>query len=305
MIMTGIGFGRWIAAVLTMTGLFSSTDFACAGVRMVPNVRYAQTPGVDAKAQSLDIYLPDPAPATPMPVVLWVHGGGWSIGDKSNQMQHKPGLFTRAGYCFVSINYRLSPFPANNNPDRIMYPVHEQDVASAVAWVHEHIGTYGGDPERIALMGHSAGAHLVAIVSTDESYLAAHGLTLSVIKGTASVDTEGYDIVSTMADGPVKNLYRNAFGDDPVTWAAASPINHLALDKGLPTFLLVARGDAFRRGMCNDFATALRNAGTEAAVVDAGTYSHRDVNVKIGAPGETVITPPLMDFLQQCFEKKR
>ena len=93
-------------------------------------------------------------------------------------MRYKPTLFTQAGYCFVSINYRLSPRPASNDPARIKFPVHEQDVASAIAWVHDHIKDYGGDPTRIALAGHSAGAQLAALVSTDPKYLQAHGLGL-------------------------------------------------------------------------------------------------------------------------------
>lgn len=267
----------------------------------IMDIRYASTPGVEAHLQSLDIYLPDPVPAHPMPVVIWVHGGGWAIGDKANQMQYKPALFTGVGYCFVSINYRLSPDPPTWAPDWITHPAHVQDVASAIAWVHQHIGGYGGDPSRIAVMGHSAGAHLVSLVSTDESYLGAHGLTLSAIKGTASIDCDGYDIPGHFADEPGDPIYRNAFGDDPLVWADASPVNHVAAGKGIPPHLFALRGSENRRMRTIAFADSLEAAGIATTRVVTATYSHYEVNRNIGRPGETAITPPLMRFLAEVF----
>jgi acetyl esterase/lipase len=282
-------------------GCSVNADMALTAHRNIP---YATIPGVSPNLTSLDIYVSDPVPDKPAPVLVWVHGGGWAIGDKANQMQYKPALFTSAGYCFVSINYRLSPRPASAKPDRIMHPVHEQDVAAALAWVHGHIAEYGGDPERIALMGHSAGAHLVSLASTDESFLKAHNLPLSTIKGTVSLDTEGYDIVGHMTR-EVTGIYENAFGSDPAVWKQASPATHVAPGKGMPPFLLVTRGAAVRRQLCADFASALQKAGTRAEVVNAAGYSHAEVNSRIGAPGETVVTQPLMQFLAGCFETKK
>ncbi len=110
--------------------------------------------------RTLDVYsLPSSAAA--VPVVIWVHGGGWFTGDKANNMARKVELFNGEGYLLVSLNYRLSPEPkASPAPDRVRFPTHPEDVARAVAWVHENAAAYGGDPERIALLGHSAGAHL-------------------------------------------------------------------------------------------------------------------------------------------------
>jgi acetyl esterase/lipase len=276
------------------------TQHADAGFTAHRNIAYTAISDVDPNLLSLDIYTPDPAPVKPVPLLIWVHGGGWAIGDKSNGMQFKPALFTAAGYGLVSINYRLSPRPANGKPDRVMYPIHEQDVASAIAWVHAHAAEYGGDPERMALMGHSAGAHLVAIVSTDESFLKAHDLSLGVIKGTLSLDTEGYDIPTHMVRD-LSGIYDNAFGNDPAVWKKASPISHVAVGKGIPPFLLVTRGVPARRKQCEDFAAALKGAGIKTSVVNASGYSHEEVNRKIGVPGEAVVTPTLMQFLAGCF----
>lgn len=103
---------------------------------------------------------------------MYVHGGGWSIGDKSAQLENKIALFKSLNYVFVSTNYRLSPFPNRlGNDDRIKYPLHNQDVVSAIAWLVENISDYGGNPDKVALIGHSAGAHLVSLIGTDESFL--------------------------------------------------------------------------------------------------------------------------------------
>ncbi|MDX9975652.1 MAG: alpha/beta hydrolase, partial [FCB group bacterium] len=159
---------KWlgVGAIVISTGCPQAGSGDFTTYRDIP---YADVSGVAANLLSLDIYTLSPKPEAPAPVLIWVHGGGWSIGDKSYHMEYKPALFTGEGYCLVSINYRLSPRPFSDDPGRIKYPVHEQDVASAIAWVQEHIAQYGGDPSRIALLGHSAGAHLVSIVSTDES----------------------------------------------------------------------------------------------------------------------------------------
>ncbi|HRZ84328.1 MAG TPA: alpha/beta hydrolase [Candidatus Hydrogenedentes bacterium] len=268
--------------------------------RVLGDIPYAEIPGTDPNLLRLDLYLPDPAPKGSVPLVVWVHGGGWSIGDKSNAMDCKASLLTGAGYALASVNYRLSPRIPSDDPGRIMHPVHAQDVATAVFWLREHAPEYGFDPGRIALMGHSAGAHLVSIVATDASLLGAHGLTPENLAGIVSLDTEGYDVAAHMSNGPASGIYQNAFGEDPALWAAASPITHVAAGRGIPPFLIVTRGSAFRKGLSRKFADSLEDAEISATVVDAGRYSHADVNRKLGMPGETVVTPPVMAFLEGC-----
>jgi len=128
-------------------------------------VAYKTVAGIDPDLLSLDIHVP--ADARNAPVVMWVHGGGYAIGDKAYQMTDKISLFNGQGWILVSVNYRLSA------PDKgaAQYPDHFLDVAAAVAWVREHIPAYGGDPNRIALLGHSAGADIVSNVAVGPSYL--------------------------------------------------------------------------------------------------------------------------------------
>ena len=218
--------------------------------RPVKDVAYEDVPGVDPALVSLDVY--PPAHGCPAPVVIWVHGGGWRIGDKGNQMPDKVKLLNDAGYVIVSVNYRLTD-PAS--PDPVRYPTHDEDVAAAVAWVHDNVAEYGGDPARLALMGHSAGAQIVASVATDERYLGAHGLGLDALRCAAPLDTEGYDVAGPAGAGI--DIYRNVFGDDPATWADASPQSHVAAGKGIPPFLLVERGTPARRRAAETFAQHL------------------------------------------------
>lgn len=268
-----------------------------AGARVTRDVAYETVAGVAPNLLSLDVY--PPAHGCPAPVVVWVHGGGWRIGDKRNQLTDKIRLFNDAGYVLVSVNYRLTD---GASPTPVRYPTHNEDVATATAWVHDHIAVYGGDPERLALVGHSAGAQIAASVATDERYLAAHGLGLDALRCAAPLDTEGYDVSAEAGRG--NPIYLAAFGDDPATWADASPLLHVAPGKGIPPFLVVERGTVRRRRAAETFAQRLRDAGVDATMLDAGTSSHADVNARIGASGDTVMTAPLMRFLANCLAPK-
>ncbi|MEZ4399315.1 MAG: alpha/beta hydrolase [Kofleriaceae bacterium] len=279
-------------------------DATCGDVaaRAALDVPYQALPGVAPDLQALDIY-PPCSGSQPAPVVVWVHGGAWAIGDKRAQITDKVALFTAAGYLLVSINYRLSPDTPDLDPARVMHPRHVEDAAAAVAWVHDHIAGYGGDPARLVLLGHSAGAHLVALLGTDPAWLGAHGLPLATLAGVGSFDTEAYDIPTTMQTASAMQalILRNAFGDDPAVWAMASPLNHVVAGQGIPPFLVVERGEPGRRQTEAAFAQRLRDVGGASTVIDAGGLTHEEVNASIGAAGDTVMTAPVMAFLAACF----
>jgi len=111
---------------------------------LTSDIPYADS---EHERQVLDIYTPDGA--KDIPVVFWIHGGGWQTGDKTD-VQIKPRVFTERGLVFVSVNYRLLPQVEMGELIR--------DVAKSVSWVHKNIARHGGDPEQIIVMGHSAGA---------------------------------------------------------------------------------------------------------------------------------------------------
>jgi len=119
--------------------------------------------------RTLDLYAP--AQGKDHPVLVWLHGGGWRQGDKAH-VQRKPQAFVSKGFVFVSVNYRFVP--------QVTVKEMTGDIAKAIKWVHDHAKDYGGSPDRIFVAGHSAGAHLAALVCTDGRYLKAEGLPLSV-----------------------------------------------------------------------------------------------------------------------------
>jgi acetyl esterase/lipase len=275
-------------------------DCTVHGSTATRDVRYAASPGVAVRLQSLDLYRPvrDPKCA-PTPLVVYVHGGGFANGDKANNIGDKVRLFTDAGWSFASLNYRLVGDPGSG-PTNGVYPAAEQDIASAVAFLQDHASAYAIDAKHTMLLGHSAGAFLVSLVSTDGSFLQGAGRSLDDIVCTAPLDTR-YDIGSNISDGgPDAEIYRNAFGDDPAVWRQGSPLYQVAAGKSIPSFHIVTRGTAIRIGESQKFGSALRDAGVAADVQVATGLTHEDVNDAVGKPGDTVITPPLMSFFREC-----
>lgn len=265
-----------------------------ASGKEVRNIPYITRPGTPANLTSLDLHLPDTKPAKPQPVFILIHGGGWSVGDKRNQtfVEPKTTWLKSQGFAVASINYRLSP--------AVSHPAHEEDVCAAIAWVQKNIAEHGGDPERIYLLGHSAGAHLAALAAIDQARLKAAGVDPKVIKGVVLLDGAGYDIPKQIPAaqriGPLATMYRDAFTLDAKVQIDASPA--LKPIKNPPPFLIchVAwRTDSGEQS--NLLAAALRKAGGTATVVSVPGKSHMTINADCGKPGDPV-TVALASFLK-------
>ncbi|MDQ7823333.1 MAG: alpha/beta hydrolase [Candidatus Eremiobacteraeota bacterium] len=247
--------------------------------RLVSDIPYREVKGSSSKLTSLDLYVPQGGKAHP--VVVFIHGGGWARGDKSHT-RSKPGFFTGEGCLYVTVNYRLSP--------AVKHPVHAEDVASALAWVYRHSASYGGDEKNIFVMGHSAGAHLAALVSTDEKYLGAEGLSPSILKGTILLDGAGYDIPRQMGTNTARrayHMYAQAFGEDRKTLEDASPVNHVEKGKAMPSFLIfyvASRSDSKKQSEA--LAEKIKAAGGAAEAVPAINKTHETINTELGVPGD-------------------
>jgi acetyl esterase/lipase len=252
-----------------------------------------------APRQELDVYGFEPDGCDPVPVVVYVHGGGWRGGDK-RAVGEKATFFNDLGYVFVSVNYRLSA--PNGDPNRPMHPDHSDDVGMAIAWVEANIDDHGGDGEHLALIGHSAGAHLVALVGLDDHYVDQAGGDPSAIECVISNDAGAYDLLARRENGPrASALVANAFGTDETILRDASPIAHVDDgDSDPPGFLVVRRGSLVRQGGQERFADALERAGGAVTILDATTYTHGQVNAMIGVDGDTVMTPPIEEFTRDC-----
>lgn len=228
--------------------------------------------GPDAK-QTFDVYAPPRAHRAP--ILVMVHGGGWRIGDKSSRgvVGAKGEYWVGKGYVFVSANYRLLPDTG--------VAAQADDVAAALAYVQAHAGEWGGDPTRVVMMGHSAGAHLVALISADPARAAARGAKPwagSVILDSAVVDVEA---VMTRRHLP---LYDDAFGTDRADWRTLSPIAQL--HGTVPPMLLVC-STTRKDQPCNEanaFAQKARGMGRRAEV-SGQALTHREINVTLGEPG--------------------
>ena len=253
----------------------------------------------------LDLYLPDGTAASDrLPVVVYVHGGGWRRGDKANAIGRKVALFTGAGYAFASVNYRLSPDPIDPSfpADRIRFPDHPDDIGEAIGWLDRNVATYGGDPSRILLIGHSAGAHLVSLISTDPRYVTRWGVDRRHMVGTVSLDTDAYDVAAKATTGSAagKALFFNAFAtpaENAVdsTWATASPIAFA--DGKDPGFLLVTQQGSPRRvAGAERMADALGSGSSVLAV----PYDHNGINDAIGSSEDPADeTPAIMSFFDR------
>lgn len=217
-----------------------------ARVTVVPNLDYRMATDDPDGKDRLDVYVP--AGAVNAPVILSLHGGVLMVGDRSEE-RFVGQRFAAAGFVTVVPSYRLSP--------RVSHPAHVEDAAAAFAWVVRHIQAHGGDPKRIVVIGHSAGAYLAMLLAADPRYLAAHQLSPSQIAGVVPVS--GFFWVEKPGVAPDRPM--SVWGPNRQVWAEASPARYLRA--GLPPVLLLdTDGDeAWRQQQNADLAAALRAAG--------------------------------------------
>lgn len=239
--------------------------------------------------QSLDVFAPHAG--KDRPVIFWIHGGGWKKGSKSS-VQNKPQIFTEKGFVFVSTNYRFVP----NATVKEM----TSDIAKSIRWTHEHAREFGGDPNSIYVMGHSAGAHLAALVCTDDRYLKAEGLSLSVLKGCVPIDVSVYDIPKRLREsGSVpSSTYVDIFGDTDAMHRELSPVSHVAPGKHIPSFLILHVADRPETNAQSHWLSdKLKEAGVASKVVAAEGKTHGTINSDLGKPDDKP-TQELFNFLE-------
>lgn len=243
--------------------------------------------GPDQK-QRLDYW---PAADTSSGLIVYIHGGGWSRGDKRQAAGSKPAYYNQLGYGFASVNYRMVPQVA---PDS-----QAQDIATAIATLRKDARQYGFDPSRIILMGHSAGAHLAALVSTDPRYLQAAGVPMSAIAATVLLDGAGYDVPRQMAESKklLGSLYEAAFTTDKARQTALSPVTHAAAPNGRNWLILHVESRADAKAQSEALATALKRAGARVEVRAVPGSTHMTVNRDAGQAG-TFVANQIADFVR-------
>ncbi len=256
----------------------------------------------DLERQVLDIHAPKDAKN--LPVVFWIHGGGWQSGDKA-LVQEKPKAFVERGFVFVSTNYRLLP--------KVEMRTIFQDVAKSLGWVHKHIAEHGGDPNRIFVMGHSAGAQLAALLCTDDRYLKAEGVPYSVLKGCVPVDGDTYDVPAIIETAETRRRahgepqakvgHREKFGNDPDKHKDYSAVTHVAKGKGIPPFLILYVADhPDTTAQARRLASVLKQSEVATTLFGAKNSEHSRLNENLGVP-EDPATKALDAFLADLLKK--
>jgi acetyl esterase/lipase len=219
------------------------------------NIAYGPDP-----RQRLDVYVPQSAALEPRPVVVFWHGGRWRFGDKTDY-RFVGAALAESGYVAVVANYRHYP--------QVKMPGFLSDAAQAALWAAAHSKEYDGDPERLYLMGHSAGAHLAALVTLDPRYFAAAGQSAPHIAGVIGLSGP-YDFLPLL-EPDVQDM----FGPPPI-YPESQPINFVRRDA--PPMLLVhgLKDDTVRPKNSRNLAAALHAAGASVSLKLYPKASHSD-----------------------------
>jgi acetyl esterase/lipase len=263
---------RLLLALSCVAATVTTAHADTYAVRVVRDVPYLQGVNYPDDKDKLDLYLPEGR--TDAPVIVSYYGNQLMGGDKSEDA-YIGRRFAAAGFVTAVVNYRLSP--------AVSHPAHVQDAAASFAWVKRHAKEYGGDPDRVFIIGYSAGAYLAALLSTDPRYLAAHKLSPRDIRGVVPVSA--FYFVEGRGVAPDRD--KSVWGTDRNVWVDASPAHHLR-GEGPPTLILYAeRDEDWRRQQNVEVAAAMKAAGrTNVEIAMIGDRNHSTIWSRVAAEND-------------------
>lgn len=235
---------------ITLLSIILSAVLVNAQVIITEDIDYIAASVYNDNKDFLDIYMPEGKKDAP--VIVYFHGGALLMGNKSwgKDIGHK---VAESGIGLVSVNYRLSP--------DFQHPAHLNDAAAATAWVINNIEKYGGNPNKVYVAGHSAGAYLAALLAIDFSVLQVHSIEQFEIKGAILISPFLY--VEETAKDRIKrdSIYETVWGHNPQSWLQASVTPHILTNRD-NILLIYADGDeAWRKEQNERFAAAMTAAG--------------------------------------------
>lgn len=243
---------------------FASSSYALSSdIKLLSNISY----GSD-KEQVLDVYYPS-LKQKDAPVIFMVHGGAWRFGDKASKavVKNKVAHFVPKGFVFISVNYRMLPKT---------HPIEQaQDIKKAILFVQQKVDKWGGSSKKIILMGHSAGAHLISLISVSKDP------TIKPWLGTIALDSAIYNVPKVMNSSSAKRFYKKAFGRSVPYWENSSPIHQLS--SKIPPFLAVCSSKR-KDDPClqaKNFVEKAKSYGAYAKLLPFD-FSHREINVNLG-----------------------
>ena len=262
---------------------------AAASAEVLKDIEYASVDGISLK---LDLYLPDDRGEKPLPLVIWIHGGGWRAGNKAPTRAPRT---LGSNYAVASIDYRLT--------DQAIFPAQIHDCKAAVRWLRAHAEEYGLDPDRFGAWGSSAGGHLVALLGTSGGVIELEGTVGDHLEVSSRVQAvcDYYGPTNFLAlldqpslidrrtpTSPESLLLGGLTVDFPDLAALASPVTHV--DPTDPPFLIV-HGDNDRTvpyQQSVDLHQVFAEAGVEATLHLVGRAGHGGF-------------PPIVDLLVKDF----
>jgi acetyl esterase/lipase len=254
-----------------LDGLAYETGSAeAAATSTLPASSAARSPRVGRNPrQVLDLYIPTRAtPASRAPVVVFFYGGSWQNGNR--QLYRFVGeALARRGFVAVVPDYRVYP--------EVMFPAFVEDGAAAVRWVVENVAAYGGDDRRVFLMGHSAGAHIAAMLALDPSYLEAAGVDRARLHGMIGLSGP-YDFLP-LTDPKLQAVFGSARSQ-----ALSQPVRFVAASQP-PLLLLHGLDDStVSPGNSARLAAATTAAGASVKLIELPGYGHLGVLARMAAP---------------------
>lgn len=252
-------------------------------VRLISNISY----GTHSK-ERYDVYVPlNKTTTTLSPVIFMVHGGAWRVGDKKHQnvVENKVNYWLKKGYIVISTNYRLLPET----------PVSEQvnDVARALSAAQVQSASWGGDKTKFILMGHSAGAHIIAMIASSSSLYATHSITPPI--ATVLLDSAVMDTPSLMQEKHLR-LYDQAFGNNPSYWQSLSPYHQLTI-KRMPILAVCSTKRDDSCPQAEKFLNKAASLGTKTLLLKEN-MSHKEINELLGK--ESTYTKTVDNFLNSA-----
>ncbi len=254
--------------ILLLLGAAGGLELAVARAsRRIADVAYVPTtdPDFDTRKHRLDLFVPratGSADAAPRPIVIFIHGGSWTSGDKDTYTFIGRRL-AQQGYVAAIISYRLAP--------SVQVPAMADDCARAVLWVQQHAAEYGGDSGRIYLMGHSAGGGLAALLATDDALFQRRGQPHNPVRGVVLDDAAGLNMYAYLQKLEYDNdeQYLVPFGRDPAQWRQTSAYFHLRAGGGQPRFVIFLGGETYPsiKKVGHEFQHRLAQVGNPAELI--------------------------------------
>lgn len=271
--------GAWL--LISPPKLLSLIDGMAGGGRGADRVATAVPFGTNG--QTLDVWVPEDEAEGARPVVIFWYGGGWVKGDRDAYAFAGRAL-AKAGFVTVIPDYRKVP--------GVLFPAFLQDGAEAVRWVRDNVARYGGDPERIAFAGHSAGAYEAVMLVLDSRWLEAEGVDPAIVK--AAVGLSGpYDFYPFTSPRS-----QAAFGEAPDP-QMTQPIRFASADAP-PLLLVTSDGDTIVRARnANNLAARLNELGAPVRLRNYGPLSHEEVVMALSKPfrGKAPVLADMTKFL--------